>query len=192
MDMRQPYKDAVRAVLPKSLILVDPFHVICMANQALETIRRQLREGISSKERRGLAHDRFILFKRHKELTEMDKIVLDVWTNHFPFLGIAYNVKEAFLDLWENGSRQGAYLSYREWKAKIPNELQLAFEPLTKAMDHWEEEILDSFDHRVTNAYTESLNSLSRAIERLGRGYSFEALRAGILFQEELAHNATS
>lgn len=36
----------------------------------------------------------------------------------------------------------------------------------------------------VTNAYTESLNSLIRVMNRLGRGYSFEALRAKVLFTE--------
>lgn len=40
------------------------------------------------------------------------------------------------------------------------------------------------FDHPVTNAYTESLNNLIRVMNRLGRGYSFEALRAKILFTE--------
>ena len=44
------------------------------------------------------------------------------------------------------------------------------------------------FDHPVnqpiTNAYTESLNNLIRVMNRLGRGYSFEALRAKILFSE--------
>ena len=38
--------------------------------------------------------------------------------------------------------------------------------------------------HRLTNAYTESLNSLIRCANRAGRGYSFEALRAKILYTE--------
>lgn len=45
-------------------------------------------------------------------------------------------------------------------------------------------EIMAYFDHPVTNAYTESLNNLIRVMNRLGRGYSFEALRAKILFTE--------
>lgn len=47
-------------------------------------------------------------------------------------------------------------------------------------------EIFAYFDHRITNAYTESLNSLIRVTNRLGRGYSFEALRAKILFTKGL------
>lgn len=186
MDMWQPYKDAVKAVLPRAIIIVDKFHVVRMANQALETIRKQLREGLSPKERRGLMHDRFILLKRHKELTEMNKITLDLWTKNHPSLGIAYELKESYFDIWDSDNRQKAFLKYNAWKAKIPSKLQSAFEPLTKAMKNWEEEIFAYFDHRITNAYTESLNSLIRVMNRLGRGYSFEVLRAKMLFTEGL------
>jgi len=44
--------------------------------------------------------------------------------------------------------------------------------------------IMNYFEHPVTNAYTESLNNLIRVMNRIGRGYSFEALRAKILFTE--------
>lgn len=186
MNMWQAYQDAVKTVLPKATIIIDKFHVVRMANQALETIRKQLREGLTPKERRGLVHDRFILLKRHKELTEMEKITLDLWTENYPSLGIAYELKESFFDIWESDTRQKAFLKYHVWKSKIPKELQSAFEPLTKAVANWEEEIFAYFDHRITNAYTESLNSLIRVINRLGRGYSFEALRAKILFKEGL------
>lgn len=186
MDMWQPYRDAVRAVLPKATIIIDKFHVVRMANQTLETVRKQLREGLSAKERRGLMHDRFILLKRHKELTEMDKITLDLWTKNHPSLGTAYDLKESYFDIWESDSRQKAFLKYHDWKAKIPKELQTAFEPLTKAMTNWGQEIFNYFDHRITNAYTESLNSLIRVMNRMSRGYSFEALRAKMLFTEGL------
>ncbi|GMX66807.1 hypothetical protein Elgi_60790 [Paenibacillus elgii] len=49
MDMWQLYKDAVKAVLRKATIIVDKFYVVRMANQALETIRKQLRDGLSPK-----------------------------------------------------------------------------------------------------------------------------------------------
>lgn len=38
------------------------------------------------------------------------------------------------------------------------------------------------FDHSpLTNAYTEALNGLVKTANRLGRGYSFEVLRAKVL-----------
>lgn len=57
-------------------------------------------------------------------------------------------------------------------------------EQLIRAWTNWQPWIIKYFEHPVTNAYTESLNSLIRVMNRLGRGYSFEALRAKILFTE--------
>ncbi|MCL5745286.1 MAG: transposase, partial [Acidobacteria bacterium] len=59
-----------------------------------------------------------------------------------------------------------------------------AFADIERAWGNWTMPILNYFEHPVTNAYTESLNSLIRVMNRLGRGYSFEALRAKILFAE--------
>lgn len=49
-------------------------------------------------------------------------------------------------------------------------------------MHNWNDEIFAYFDQSVTNAYTESTNNLIRAMQRLGRGYSFEVLRAKMLY----------
>ncbi|MFB5192253.1 ISL3 family transposase [Alicyclobacillus fastidiosus] len=186
MDMWAPYRDAVKSVLPQATIIVDKFHVVRMANQAMETIRKQIRADLPAKARRGLMHDRFILLKRNKELSVMEQITLESWIQNHEALGKAYELKESFFDIWESTTRSEAMQRYRDWVSQVPSELSPAFEPLLKAMKGWENEIFSYFDHRITNAYTESLNSLIRVIDRLGRGYSFEALRAKILFTEGL------
>ncbi|GIN52390.1 hypothetical protein J36TS2_12840 [Bacillus paralicheniformis] len=61
-----------------------------------------------------------------------------------------------------------------------------AYKDLVRAVDNWQDEIFNYFDKKLTNAYTESINSIIRQVERMGRGYSFEALRAKILFNENL------
>ena len=48
-------------------------------------------------------------------------------------------------------------------------------------MTNWRHEIFNYFDHRITNAATESLNGLAKIMNRLGRGYSFDVLRARLL-----------
>lgn len=57
-----------------------------------------------------------------------------------------------------------------------------AFKPIVTAMSNWEVEIMNYFDHPVTNAFTQCLNGLIRVIECSGRGYSFDALRSKILY----------
>ncbi len=58
----------------------------------------------------------------------------------------------------------------------IAPEVATAFQPVVTALGNWEPEIMAYFRHQITNAYTESLNSLIRVTNRMGRGYSFEAL----------------
>ena len=73
---------------------------------------------------------------------------------------------------------------YLQWEASLTPEIAPYFSDITRAWGNWTWPILGYFDHPVTNAYTESLNNLIRVMNRLGRGYSFEALRAKILFAE--------
>jgi hypothetical protein len=47
-------------------------------------------------------------------------------------------------------------------------------------------EIFNYFDHRATNACTEALNGIAKNINRNGRGYSFDAIRAKMLYSKTL------
>ena len=184
MDMWRPYRDAVEAVLPHVKIVVDKFHVVRMANDAMEKARKSLRANLEPKQRRGLMHDRFVLLKRSRELDDKSALLLDGWTRNFPLLAEAYRLKEEFFEIYDAPSRHEALMRYEAWSKSIPTELREHFQPILTAWSNWQPCIFEYFEHKIKNAYTESLNSLIRVMSRLGRGYSFEALRAKILFTE--------
>lgn len=184
MGMWRPYRDAVNDVLPQARVVVDKFHVVKMANEAMESVRKSLRADLSPKQRRGLMHDRFVLLRRERELNDQERFNLDGWAKNYPLLGEAYRLKEEFFNIYQHQERDDAYWAFERWAKSVPPELELAFKPVKTAVRNWMVEIFAYFDHPVTNAYTESLNNLIRVMNRLGRGYSFEALRAKILFAE--------
>ena len=185
MDMWAPYRDAVIAVMPQAKIVIDKFHVIKMANEAMEKARKGIRADLDLKQRRGLMHDRFVLLKRQSDLTDKEAFNLDGWTKNYPVLGEAYRLKESFYSVYEaSTSKEDALARYEAWNRSVPPEIRPHFSDLIRAFTNWQPWILNYFDHKVTNAYTESLNSLIRVMDRMGRGYSFEALRAKILFTE--------
>jgi transposase len=103
-----------------------------------------------------------------------------------PVLGVAYRLKEAFYGIYDARARTDAEARYAASAAQITPAIADKFKPLTTAWKNWHPEILNYFDHRITNAYTESLNALIRQRSRAGRGYSFEALRAKMLYIEGL------
>lgn len=184
MDMWEPYKDAVRVVMPQATIVIDKFHVVRMANDCLEAVRKSIRTGLTDKQRRGLMHDRSILLKREDNLQVHDRIAMETWTKKYPVLGAAYRAKEDFFAVYDSLEVNDAHGLFRTWEANLAPEIKNAFCPLTRAVNNWMPEIMAYFDHPATNAYTESLNNLTRVLNRLGRGYSFEALRVKILFKE--------
>jgi transposase len=184
MDMWVPYRDACQAVIPDAQIVVDKFHVVRMANDAMERIRKGMREQLTTKQRRGLMHDRFVLLKRERELTDKDRLLLDGWTANYPELAAAYRAKEDFFGIYDAKTPADAMARYEAWNKGIPTEVRAEFSDLIRAWTNWQPWIVNYFNHQVTNAYTESLNNLIRVMNRLGRGYSFEALRAKILFTE--------
>jgi transposase len=184
IDMWSPYRDAIKQVLPHATIVIDKFHVVRMANNALDTVRKSLRAELEPKQRRYLKNDRFILLKRRKELSDQEELIMSGWLNNYPQLALAYTAKEAFYEIYDAPNLIEANRRYSEWRTMIKPEIAGAFADLIRAFDNWQPYILNYFQYPVTNAYTESLNNLIRVMNRLGRGYSFEALRAKILFSE--------
>lgn len=184
MDMWKPYRDAVGDVIPQAKVVVDKFHVVRMANDSMERVRKSMKAALTLKQKRGLMHDRYVLLRRQHELTDQQSFNLDGWSKNYPLLGEAYRLKEAFFGIYDAKTQHEAMQRYEVWRKSIPAELYSYFLPIVTAWSNWHPCIIEYFNHPITNAYTESLNNLIRVTNRLGRGYSFEALRAKILFIE--------
>jgi transposase len=184
IDMWQHYKDAAQEIVPQAAVVVDKYHVVSMANGALETLRRGFKEQIPEDQRRLLKRERYILLKRRQDLTPKDILLKDAWFGlpEFAPLAIAYGLKEAFYDIFDLESRKEAEKAYQEWKQAISPDLKDFFFPLTRAVDNWHHEIFNYFDYQVTNGYTEAANSVARSIDREGRGHSFRVIRAKLLY----------
>lgn len=184
MDMWNPHRQAVQAVLPQAVIVIDKLHVVRMPNAALDTVRKELRASLTPKQRRTLKHARFILLRRGSELESQDRLILEVWTDRFPILGVAYRLKEEFYDIYEAESREEALECYCEWCDKVTDDVRPAFQDILTALDNWEPEIFAHFDApgEITNGYTEAMNGIAKLTNRLGRGYSFDAIRTKVLY----------
>lgn len=101
---------------------------------------------------------------------------------NIPPLARSHQVKERFYSIWERADRVEAVERYDQWLTGLPSPVAGQYAALTTASANWRDEIFAHFDHPVTNAHTESFNCLVRHADRIGRGYSFEALRARMLY----------
>lgn len=182
MDMYGVYRQVVKATLPQARIVVDRFHIQRMGNEALEKLRKRLRKTLPERQRLKLKDERHLLLKRQHDLSPEAAERMLAWFTQFPQLSEVHALKEGFLSIWDHKERSSAEQAYQVWLTRIPAELVATFKDLTTAMTNWRDEIFNYFDHPVTNAYTESVNNLTRVMNRMGRGYSFEVIRARMLY----------
>lgn len=182
-DMWRPYHDLARIHFPGRPVVVDKFHVVRFAQKGLDEIRKKTGRSLSHAEKIRLNDERFLLLTREKSLTDEEWHRISPWLKGFPDLRAAYETKERLSTLYEGRDRAVADRLLTECIMKIPSHLDGHFEGLLSIVKNWRTEILAYFDRPATNGYTEGVNAAIRQIDRQGRGYSFEVLRARLLYK---------
>jgi transposase len=123
------------APMPQAAIVVDKFHVVRMASEAMERVRKSFREGLDPKARRKLMHDRFILLRRNKDLDDRQRTTLNLWTELFPPLSGAYLLKEDFYGIYDLTEKEDAEEAFLIWEKQVREQnLVAAFQPLLTAV----------------------------------------------------------
>lgn len=182
IDMWRPYKDAVHTVFPGLPVVIDKFHVVRYANDAMESVRIRTQRDREKGVRVAWKRSRLSLLTRTKNLSEKQRLNVQMWLDNEPALAEAYRLKELLFDIYDM-PKDKAIAAYDDFLASIPKTMKADFADLTRAMKNWREEILAYFDHPISNGYTEALNGVAKVINRQGRGYSFEVIRARILYK---------
>jgi transposase len=191
MDMWNVYRQVMEKKLPGRLIVADRFHVTRMASWAMEKVRLAIRRTLDTRTRLKLKDDRFVLLAREASLSTKQRDLLAYWSAEFPLIGAAYRLKEAFHALYEHDSRAKAEKAAKAWKDSIPPELSDTFREVVGALDSWCGEIFNWYEHPISNAYTESINRIAKDMNRMGRGYSFEVIRARLVYDQTARSKTT-
>ena len=118
-----------------------------------------------------LARSRYLLFKPSTKWTEKQKERAVILFKEFPKLKHAYNLSMLFRSWYEtNTNREQAKIGLSQWYEKIEKE---KIEPFLLAADSikaYEDNILNYFNHRSTNAAAESFNAKLKGFRALVRG----------------------
>lgn len=184
MDLWSVYRQVADECFPGVPVVADKFHVVRMANEAIEKSRKAVRKQLNTRQRLKLKDDRFLLLAKADNLSEPNREKLAEWKETFPELGACHEAKERFFSIFDATSRADAAERLDSWKEELDPLAMQHFLFVLTAVDNWRNEILNMFDVPVSNGYTESLNNLIKGMNRMGRGYSFEVLRARMLYDE--------
>lgn len=64
-------------------------------------------------------HDRFVLLKRERDLTDQEVLSLSGWTKNYDELGLAYRLQEDFFGIYDARAPDEAQARYIDWKRRI-------------------------------------------------------------------------
>ena len=185
MDLWNVYRQVAQDQFPGRMVVADRFHVVRMANDSIEKVRKAIRKGLETRDRLKLKDDRFVLLAREHNLDDKARSKLEKWTEMYPILGAAYRAKEAFHNIYTHQSKDDAQKAAQEWLASMDKDVAWAFRENMGALQSWWTEIFNHYDYPTSNAYTESINNIAKGMNRMGRGYSFDVIRARLLFDDD-------
>ncbi|KXO81259.1 transposase [Acinetobacter venetianus] len=185
-DMSRSSKKLFRLHLPNAKLVIDKFHVVRMASEALDTERKALQSSLDRDARLNMKkHLQWILLRRPNSLTEDQQRILESLEKWHPEFKEAYDLKEQFYNIYEAKTKEDAIQRFHDWENGIPKHLK-SFREVAKTVNNNSEDIFTYWDApiRITNAYTEGHNGITRVANQMVRGYTFEVLRAKMLYNK--------
>jgi transposase len=183
MDMTGGYAASTRHHAPQATICIDPFHVVQLANQALDEVRRdywnELRSLADQDAARRFKDARWALLKAPDKLTDKQATTLarlkaaggEVWR--------AYTLKEAVRAIFQPGlSLEDVTILIDRLLSRLARSRLKPFTRLAKTIRKHRDGILAAIRHGINQGRTEALNNKVRLITR--RAYGFHSADAAL------------
>lgn len=167
-DMSLGFEKGMRENFPNSKSIIDKFHIIKHANDAVDLVRRE-----ESDVHRELKGTKYLWLKNDDNLTSKQQVWKEsLLTSKHLKTGRAYAMRVELQDIYDQCfSRVDAERRLKSlcfWMSHSRINQMKDFCGLIKR--HWEE-ILNYFDYKFTNAILEGMNSIIQNVKRRARGF---------------------
>jgi transposase len=183
MDMAPGYGASARNHAPQAVSCIDPYHVVQLANQALDEVRRaywnELRRLGDQQAAKRFKDSRWCLLKRPEKLTDEQAATLarimaaggEVWR--------AYELKEAVRGIFQPGlSLEDVEVLIDRLLSRLARSRLQPFIRLGKTIRRHRAGILAAIRLGINQGRTEALNNKVRLITR--RAYGFHSAKAAL------------
>jgi transposase len=179
-DLGEWITRAVAASCPQAILCLDPFHVVKLATDALDEVRREVwnlaRRAGDKAGARWLKGARWALWKRPERLTDRQQAKLSQIAKVNERLYRAYLLKEQLRLVFHEPDAEAAVALLEGWLAWARRCRIASFIKLAKTISANRAGIVATLTHRLTNARIEAINTTLRLITR--RAYGFHSADA--------------
>ena len=166
-DMSLGFKKGVKEHFANSSTIIDKFHVIKHANEAVDKVRK-----IEAKSNLLLKNTKYLWLKNDSNLTEKQQNKKQSLQKQHLKTARAYAMRVELQDIYEQASnRTNADIRLSSLCSWMMHSRLFPMKEFAKLIrNHWNE-ILNYFEHRYTNAILEGMNSIIQNIKRRARGF---------------------
>jgi len=171
MDMSPAYLQAVRAVFPDLDIVHDPYHVVALANRAIDETRRDMYRDLKGQEQKVIKGSRFLLLRALDKLgpTSISRLT-DLMEVNLP-LYQAYLLKKDLRMFWNSPNPWAAEVFLNSWIRQASALGNKYFAKLADTLDSHRPGLLAYFKHRITTGPLEGLNNKIKVLKRQAYGF---------------------
>jgi len=171
IDLKQSYQDSLKKLLPQVRVVADRYHVQELAKRNLEAVRQIVQD-----ERGGRKiHLKQLLLSNRERLTDQEKIKLEnIFKTYekFPILREAYIIKETVRTMYSYHDRTKAEEKFQHIIMLLQTIHHSRYlDVMLKTLKRWKPEILNYFDYRTTNGFTEGCHTKIKMIKRVSFGF---------------------
>ncbi len=191
-DMSGAYWSAINEHLPEAALVFDHFHIIKLANDKIDEIRRGLQRTLELDGQKFIKGTRYLLLYGKENLPPEKRPKLEQALAYNEPLSKAYYLKEELRQLWSQPGKDAAQKHLQDWILKacatgIQPLKKLATTLLTHAR-----QILSYFDHSINSGIMEGINNKIGRLTRMAYGYrDVEFLHLRIYALHESKHILT-
>lgn len=167
IDMKESLRKLVEALYFKAKVVADPFHVIADSNKRMDEARR-IEQDVHQKRKVQIPKKIFLI--AGEKLGEEKKRKLGALLEKYPSLKGFYWAKEKIRELYRQQRREEAakILDNIIFNLRWADDGELI--RWSNTLKHWREPILNYFDNRTTNGFTEGCNTKIKMLKRISYG----------------------
>jgi len=173
MDMWEPYANSVRSHLDDAdnKIVFDRYHIMKDVVIAVDTVRKQENRALVASGHRSLTGSKYLWLYSAENLPERHQSRFDELRSGDLKTGRAWAIKENLRFFWEYRRRGWAEKHWKSWYFWATHSRLDPIIDVARTLKRHLPDLLAFFDHRITSAGAEGLNSRIQAIRVSARGY---------------------
>ena len=178
MDMWDPFIASTIAHVPdgKSKIVFDRYHVMTHMNKAVDTVRKWEHRLLQEEDDETLKGTKYLWLFAEENLPEK-------WEERFAALrqlhlrtGRAWAIKEALRVLWSYQRKGWALRHWKRWYFWATHSRLPAVIKAARTVQRHLDNVMTYFDHRITNATSEGINSKIQTLKKTLTGFAIATI----------------